>query len=391
MITPIPKFAVVVLAGGKGERAGAPKGLVSVAGEPWLNHQQRVLATVTPLPPIVVVGVHAEAYSKHYAGSSQWVFLKNPAPERGPFSSLKLGISEALARYPHIDGVFILPVDTPAPITALWNNLASKISHGASAAIPTRSAAAMSGWNTLPRRPSRSGHPVCLSAQLCQDILKMDENDSKSRLDFVLATLHESQKKYIETTDSRAFLNLNARFDWDLTAPITIPHPTEPVCEVPRQRAAVACLSPNGLLVISGREPLSQKSFYFPPGGAIEAGESAAQAAQREVFEETGYCVDIDPSSEILSYQLTPWNGVLYASITHFFRATLAPGEHKPFTPDDPVIEARLWIPHNEIASAFSCYPAIQEAVNALVNQAGSVPIESTIKNPERYVLTRPR
>jgi molybdopterin-guanine dinucleotide biosynthesis protein A/8-oxo-dGTP pyrophosphatase MutT (NUDIX family) len=368
MITTQNKFAVIVLAGGKGERAGAPKGLVSIANEPWLQHQQRVLNTITPFPPIVVVGVHSDAYKRIYGESSQWFFLKNPAPELGPFSSLKLGIAEAFARYAHLDGVFILPVDTPAPIAMLWNQLATEISRGASAAIPTRSAAAMRGWSSLSHKPKRSGHPVCLSTQLCKQILEMDENEPRSRLDFVLASLNDFQKKYIESNDARAFINLNSRFDWELTAPITIPHPTQPICETPRQRAAVVCLSREGLLVISGREPLSQKSFFFPPGGAIEPGESAAEAAKREVLEETGYCVDIHLSSELLSYQLTPWNGILYGSITHFFRATLAPGEHKPFTPDDPVIEARLWIPHTEIATAFSSYPAIQNAVNALVN-----------------------
>jgi 8-oxo-dGTP pyrophosphatase MutT (NUDIX family) len=52
------------------------------------------------------------------------------------------------------------------------------------------------------------------------------------------------------------------------------------------------------LLVHERRDVGSDRSHWITPGGGVEAGESAAQAAVREVYEETGLRLELDPAAE---------------------------------------------------------------------------------------------
>lgn len=64
------------------------------------------------------------------------------------------------------------------------------------------------------------------------------------------------------------------------------------------------------------------------PGGAIELGESAAEAVLREVLEETGIQVEIDDLIGIYTkYCHTYPNGDVAQPITSFFRCTPLGGE----------------------------------------------------------------
>lgn len=54
---------------------------------------------------------------------------------------------------------------------------------------------------------------------------------------------------------------------------------------------------PKLLIVERGREPL--KGFWSLPGGAVETGETLAEAIAREVLEETGLIVEVVRQFEI--------------------------------------------------------------------------------------------
>lgn len=356
-------FAVVLLAGGRGERAGQAKGLIRVGNEPWLRLQQRVVSRVTPFPLVVVVGSHAESYSEQLSGEPGLCFVRNLAPDLGPFSSLQIGIAASLEHHGNLDGIFVLPIDTPAPVLSVWEELATQVLNGAEAAIPTREGIILDEWDKIDIKPGRSGHPVCLSRRFCSRLLDLDAQDANARLDAQLFLLSREKKSYCETKDFRAFVNLNTLWDWELLAPLVIPNMEIPLAAIPRKRAAAVCLSEQGVLAIAAREPISGKQFLFPPGGAVELGENTVDAARREVFEETGFCVDIHPSREVVTYQLTPWNGRVYSSVTHFFSATLTPAGHRDFLSDDPVIEGREWVPLHRIDEAFGFLPFVLLAV----------------------------
>ena len=56
------------------------------------------------------------------------------------------------------------------------------------------------------------------------------------------------------------------------------------------ERVRIICLDPTGaILLMKWRDPLDGHVFWEPPGGGIEAGETPRQAAERELYEETGY------------------------------------------------------------------------------------------------------
>lgn len=59
----------------------------------------------------------------------------------------------------------------------------------------------------------------------------------------------------------------------------------------PRIRVAVAVVQPDGLLLV--RHQKGGRSYWLLPGGGVEYGEPAREAARREMVEETGLEVQV--------------------------------------------------------------------------------------------------
>ena len=131
------RHPVVLLAAGKAERLGRPKGLVVVAGEPWLALQIERLGECGAKRVVVVLG---HAWDDHVA-ALPWVtrahegsfpvtgvrveVARNAQPERGPLSSLLCGIARIarIARLGTSEPAYVLPVDVPCPGRAVWTAL----------------------------------------------------------------------------------------------------------------------------------------------------------------------------------------------------------------------------------------------------------------------------
>lgn len=124
------------------------------------------------------------------------------------------------------------------------------------------------------------------------------------------------------------------------------------------------------MLCIEQRDPLTNKRFWSVPGGAVEAGETPAEAAGREAFEETGYrCVPLADTETVTRYPFR-WRGQMIDCTTHWFAGTLL-AVSPAGQPDEPDVTAVMWIPHNNLPGLLAPYPSIRDTVLAVVDKAG--------------------
>lgn len=117
------------------------------------------------------------------------------------------------------------------------------------------------------------------------------------------------------------------------------------------------------------RDPQTGVARLFPPGGAVEPGESPLAAAVRETREETGFAVTADPASELLSRYDFSWNGKVYACETHWFRAWLLDDAAPAAVDDADYNEGVSWLPVDEAIGMLSFHAEIARAVAELVRR----------------------
>ncbi|MFQ5811758.1 MAG: NUDIX hydrolase [Anaerolineae bacterium] len=103
---------------------------------------------------------------------------------------------------------------------------------------------------------------------------------------------------------------------------------------------AILCRSADGrslLMVLQGRP--DEEPTWAVPGGSIEPGETAEQAAIREVKEETGLEVRI-----VRPYAVVEGVREYGAYRVHYFQADVVGGEAKAGDPDG-LIHQVAWVP----------------------------------------------
>ncbi len=189
---------VIVLAAGRGVRAGGPKALHRVRGEAWWKVQQERLGRVG-LPAIWVVSEHVREEMVEEGGPPTGMVV---ADEMGPmFASVvagSRGIESVLGGRLNtpptaIRGVFVLPVDVPAPGVGVFAALtAAMVDRGDVAAA-------------VPVCGGERGHPVCLSWAFVRSRVLGREHGADARLDHLIG---ESRIE-VEIGDPGVLVNLN--------------------------------------------------------------------------------------------------------------------------------------------------------------------------------------
>lgn len=125
-----------------------------------------------------------------------------------------------------------------------------------------------------------------------------------------------------------------------------------------RLRASAVCASEGKLLVVRLRDPVSGVEAMFPPGGAVEAGETPSAAAIRETLEETGLQVRVVETTEQVERYPFRWAGEDVDVTTHFFVAEL----DEPFVANPAPVEdasynlGARWMP---VSDALEAMPVI--------------------------------
>ena len=113
----------------------------------------------------------------------------------------------------------------------------------------------------------------------------------------------------------------------------------------------------NRILMVKHDHP--ERTVWMVPGGGIEEGESSAQAAAREVFEETG--LEVEVSGLVWHVEEVSERGQRFVN---FFRARVTGGElklgHDPeLAGEEQVLADIRFMSREEVAALENLYPEV--------------------------------
>jgi 8-oxo-dGTP pyrophosphatase MutT (NUDIX family) len=93
----------------------------------------------------------------------------------------------------------------------------------------------------------------------------------------------------------------------------------------PRTGARILLLDPDGRVLLI-HERIEGGDHWLTPGGGVEADESLASAAARELYEETSIRVEIDPAEPAVHQleRVWHWRDASYRQTDNFFVVRLA-------------------------------------------------------------------
>ncbi|VXA94534.1 conserved hypothetical protein [Flavobacterium sp. 9R] len=196
--------AFVLLAGGKSERMGQPKGLLFNKEEYWLETQLKSIASAGGTEVYIVLGFHTSTYCEKLpwltsALQAPITYLNlniraivNPNPERGSFSSLQT----VLSQIEEPKTILFCPIDVPIPKDETLQLLLEK-----QQAI------------VVPNYKGKNGHPIVMAASFWRPLLQLDS--SNSRLDYLIKACPSSMIGIVPVENSEVILNLNTPEDWE--------------------------------------------------------------------------------------------------------------------------------------------------------------------------------
>lgn len=125
------------------------------------------------------------------------------------------------------------------------------------------------------------------------------------------------------------------------------------------------------------------------PSGAVEAGESPAEAAVRELLEETGLNVRVDQLRLVAEVVVASSDGAS-RSTAYNYRAEVPDGDFAIDDPDASVQEARWFLPVEAIPLVSAVpYPPLSRPVAAHLEGAGPTRWTFTYDDPTVAFLDR--
>jgi molybdenum cofactor cytidylyltransferase len=154
-------IAAIIPAGGASERMGAPKALLPYRGRTFLHTILDACRALGLQQRLVVLGYDADNILSDIDLSDATV-LTNPAPERGPIGSIRVGI-EAVLNHP-VESVLVWHVDRPHVAIATVEALLDRVRQGGEPIV-------------VPSYQARRGHPVIFGRAVFEELLAVPDDE----------------------------------------------------------------------------------------------------------------------------------------------------------------------------------------------------------------------
>ncbi|SNR63380.1 CTP:molybdopterin cytidylyltransferase MocA [Lutibacter agarilyticus] len=203
----------VLLAGGKSERMGFPKGLLRYQKTYWILEQLNRISKTTIEKVYIGLGHDFEQYfeaipwfektinsAQEFKGLSVTIII-NKTPELGSFSTLQTVLKEINTS----KNILLNPIDIPLLNS---NELEQLISTNNEIAFPNFE--------------GKNGHPIKMAYSFWNNLTTLDLNDKDARLDFQLKEANPAKISIIEVSDRVILYNLNTKSAWESFLKLTI-------------------------------------------------------------------------------------------------------------------------------------------------------------------------
>lgn len=196
----------VLIAGGKSQRMGFPKGLLKFKDNYWILEQLNRISKTTITEVFIGLGydyrkyfeaipwfIEAQNNFQYFKGLSIKIMI-NKTPELGSFSTLQtvlkeIGPSKNIL-FNHID----IPLLNSNELTQF---------------IITENEI------VFPNYKGKNGHPIKMSPLFWTELTKLDLNNEDARLDYQIKKVNPAKISIIEVSDRIVLYNLNSKYDWD--------------------------------------------------------------------------------------------------------------------------------------------------------------------------------
>lgn len=190
----------VILAAGESSRMGADKALLpwppgTATGQSFLSAAIECLNNFSDMV-IVVAGKNAANLAPVVYANAAFL-VKNPAPERGQFSSLQIGLQEVLNR--GRDAAIVTLVDRPPVRSSTLQMLCE--------AFTTRM---HDKWSVVPEYQGEHGHPFLIDREMIQVFSEAPATASARDIEHQ----HQQHIQYLEVDDPAVTLNVDTPEDY---------------------------------------------------------------------------------------------------------------------------------------------------------------------------------
>jgi molybdenum cofactor cytidylyltransferase len=199
-----PRLCGVILAAGGSSRMGTDKALL-----PWPpagpgtppSGQTFLSAAIESLNPfsemvIVVAGKNASNIAPVVFANGAYM-MTNPAPERGQFSSLQIGLHEVLNH--GRDAAVVTLVDRPPVNRATLQKLCDAFS-----------SAEYGKWAVVPEYQGKHGHPFLVAREMIEAFLKAAPTANARDIEHQ----HQQHIEYLAVDDPAVTLNVDTPEDY---------------------------------------------------------------------------------------------------------------------------------------------------------------------------------